>query len=489
MANRAPQGPPEQPGKQRPERRLDSRRRLEIPSRPREVPDRIAEIHGRHDAAQLELDAADAKADAEIEKGLTEGNADRAAVKAQAYRRLKFLARLGPTRAFFAHRTVRDLPRVLREALDQKKPPQEVSRFARQRLSRAIELNKAKMIMLVMGTSPPLAEEEKFQKAFDKLKALIPDNFLELPEAEKLRIAQQVKGTFHLPESAEELRFFLVEFKTTGVPLETLAAAFQNEKFTRAFTAQAARTSDVQQAFEASLQQAPPELQEQYRRYQEVCQSESMADVFKPPPKIDGARVEPLSPDQSLFAVHTIKADGIVLHMGENHRGEVHFGSMVRDVALYSVNGKPRLFIYDENADKGVVGPVDPIEVRAALSNIVIDTYFSEKFREFSTSGTEQDPTKVVDTALFKIVHAFLPEMRDGSSEELYARQQRMLANLARLLVAPDKKYVSIADKVEFLRRVVDDPAQQDAARKFLAENDFSVPENTVTISDFENLI
>ncbi|GEM_PF-5141171 len=469
MAEILPPRPPEQSGE-----------------RPRQMRvDRFDEVPAHHDAAILQLEAEIVKADAEIDRGLVEGNVDPKMVETQSRRERNFLRKLGARRAFFADRTVRDLPRITRELSRAKKPPREMRGVIRQRLFQKIELGQAKALVFISGKSPPLAEQKKFRESLAILKNIIPDNFPDLPAAEQLAIAQKVKDAFHSPKSAEELMTFLVQFRMTGAPLETFVRAFEDEAFFASFVQKAAVTGDVQKVFEESLQQAPPEIQEQYRRYRETCESQAMVGFFQPPPEVAGAQVGLLSREQSIFAVRTIEDDGITLHLGANNLGEIHFGSLVRNVALYSVHGQPKLFIYDENADKGIVGPVDLKEVRATLGNMVIDTYFSERFREYSTRNTEQDPTKVVDASLIKIAHAFLPNM-EADQETLDARQQAVLSRLARLLVAPDVRYVSMGDKVKFLQRVVADPSQTDAARKFLAEGDFLASAETISMSNFE---
>lgn len=479
MAETLPAQPPQQPG-ERPKRR-----KMEIPKPPRENADRFGEVRAHHDAAILELEAEIVKRDAEIDKGLMEGNADPKMIEAQSRRERNLLIKLGSKRAFFADRVARDLPRIVRELSREKKPPREMRGVIRRRLFQRIEFGQAKALVFISGKSPPLAEPTKFRESFTKLKGIIPDNFSDLPTAEQLAVAKKVKDEFHSQKSAEELMMFLVQFKMTGAPLEIFVRAFENEQFTASFVRHAAVTGDVQKVFEESLQQAPPEIREQYRRYRETCESQALVDFFQAPPEVAGAEVVSPSQDQSIFAIQTIEDNGVILHLGANNLGEIHFGSLVRNVALYSVDGQPKLFIYDENADKGVVGPIDPKEVRAALGNIVVDTYFSEKFMEFSTRDSEQDPTKVVDASLFKIAHAFLPEM-EVQQEVLSARQKAVLSNLVRFLVAPDASYVSMGDKVLFLRRVAADPAQTDAARKFLAENDFSASEKAISMSDFE---
>jgi hypothetical protein len=173
-------------------------------------------------------------------------------------------------------------------------------------------------------------------------------------------------------------------------------------------------------------------------------------------------------------AVSEIHESGIIIHMGSQNLGEVHFGAMVRRVALYSVNGKPKLFIYDRNADRGIRGPIDPAEVRAELAHALIDDYFSQKFREFATSAAEKDPSKILDRRLFKIVHAFLPSGSDEHMDTLDALQRRIIRNIAILFATPDSTHISLQDKARFLNeRISSQPDRLAIAKRKLHERDF----------------
>ncbi|MBI2638363.1 hypothetical protein HYW83_02125 [Candidatus Peregrinibacteria bacterium] len=473
---RPPQGPPEQPG--RPPEQSGEKpksKKLEIPRAPLEPPkprERYADVRSRAEAAHRDLD---------YQERVVAGKIDFREAREQRKKRqevFKKPRRLGVYIDQDLLREFHERSRVLSRSpkKDQPRLMKEAHKFFMHRL----RIRQAEALTELSRQSIPTIDP-KFDEAFKRLDDAVPEDYETWTTERRMAIARTIASQYGVGEDPAVVDAVLLDLEKQKSDVDQLS----QETMIAAMAQQSGKIDDPEKAFAAAVQSSP-ELRRQYEEYVAVWKSENVAEIYgQSPPEVQGAKVELLSHEQSIFAVRTIEDDGVTLHIGENNLGEIHFGNIVRDVALYSVDGQPKLFIYDENADKGVVGPVDPKEVRAALGNIMIDTYFSEKFREFSTGNTEQDPTKVVDTSLFKIVHALLPDMQERQ-EELDARQRQFLDNLARLLVAPDHKYVSMPDKVEFLRRLVADPETQANARKFLTENYIGPPGNAKNMSEFE---
>lgn len=480
--HRAPQGPPEQPGRpphRAPEKAKEPPRKPEIarpPAKPAARPrDRFEEVRAHHDAAMEQLERAEI-----IHTGKMDFKLARRWVR-ERQEVFKKPRRRGIYTDPTLLRGCHERGRVLARSPKKEKAGQirEIQAF----LQREFQRGRAEVFTAFTRTPIALANP-KADEELKKFDDYFPENFEDKPEQERLAIVERVAAQLGIKDDPRTLDALVLDLEKQKSDVGFLS----REQVIVAMSAQSARTDNPEEAFAAAVASSP-ELRREYEAYVSVWRSEHVSSVYGPEiPQVDGAKVEKLSRDASFFVVHTIEDQGLKLHLGENNLGEIHFGSMMRDVALYSVDGQPRLFIYDENADKGVVGPVDPKEVRVALGNIMIDTYFSGKFQEFSTSGTEQDPTKVADAALFGIAHKLLPEMEKGQ-EDLNENQHYILDNLARLFVRPDTQYVSMGDKTEFLRRVVNDPALRDEARNFLLENDFSAPDNMMTMSDFESAL
>lgn len=297
------------------------------------------------------------------------------------------------------------------------------------------------------------------------------------------QLLEAQKGTVKVKASIDEVDKTLVTFAAHEDKIGVYSAVIASDKASAAFVQKAAVTDNPEQAFAAAAE-ADPEVKALYEQYQRTWYQEQFSDVFPPETSaVPGAT--PPEPQQVFNAQRVIEAAGVRFDLaGGSNTGEIRFGSMVREAAVLNVNGEPKLFIYDKNADRGVRGPLELSNVRPELLYSMVDEYFSDKFREFATAESEKDPTKVADSRLLKICHALLPEIADNTGNSLDGRQRRIIANLARLFAAPDKESVSMDDKTRaFVEKMAAHPEQAAFAKDMLARRGFA--DRGVTISGF----
>lgn len=240
-------------------------------------------------------------------------------------------------------------------------------------------------------------------------------------------------------------------------------------------------TSDPEQALYSAVM-ASSEAKKEYEAYVELWSQEQFQDVVGQEMSAnaggDLATSSPATPEEAAAFVDFIRQSGVEVHLGENNFGEIHFGEHSRDIVVCRVDGETSIFIKDRDADRGVRGPLSPQAVPLELGNIVLDAYFSEKFRMAQREGTS-DPTSVADAKLFHFIHELLPNLEQSGVFRLSGKEKKLLANLAGLFAGPDedRKFALMADKVRFFERVMANPAASHFARELLQTKTFTMSE------------
>lgn len=219
-------------------------------------------------------------------------------------------------------------------------------------------------------------------------------------------------------------------------------------------TVKQGKTAD--QALEAAAAASPDGFGKKYREYVATWEQEQFKEILEPPvlDVIPGAA--PPGESQIAEAQRAIPA-GVTFNIENGNEGEIQFGSLIRDAAIISVNNQPRLVVYDSNADRGFVGPTEPAKAKEVMRSIAIDAYFTEQFQKSSTLDSEKDPAKMRDAKLLDVVHKFLPNGGEGQTDRLTDLERGLVENLVRLLVKPDKEFISVQDKAKFLLRIAED--------------------------------
>jgi hypothetical protein len=239
---------------------------------------------------------------------------------------------------------------------------------------------------------------------------------------------------------------------------------------TKAFVDTAVRTGDTTQAFQAAVESSP-ELKKQYEQYVKTWEQEQFKEVFgvkTVATEVPGAGTPDMP--QIFEAERAIENSGVRVQFGNGNEGRIFLGDLSRDAAIVTVEGKTKLVVYDKNADRGFVGPIEPSQAKETMRGIAIDAYFTKKFQEFSTMDSEKDPAKMKDAKLLDAVHKFLPNGGEGNSDKLSTDEKAIIENLVKLLVKTDKEIVLTEDKVRFLLEYVAvDPQRLAKAKKLLS--------------------
>lgn len=314
--------------------------------------------------------------------------------------------------------------------------------------------------------------DPKTDELLRQLDKAVPDNYADQSRPERLRIIEQITPQLGIQAAPEVVDAAFLDLKNvedhTSITVDTV-----NDKKGFDEIWKQSDTADPEQAFLEAIKQSSQKVRARYQEYLETWQAESVSAIFTPL-EINGVPVESLSEVALQNAKQIIKTGtGITLNMEEGNYGTIEFGDFFGGCALHSVNGEPKLFIYDRNADRGVRGPIDPAEIRSELAHALIDDYFSEQFRQLVPQGSEVDPQKIADAKLFKIVHAFLPPGSDEHMDTLNALQRRIMRNLAILFATPNpnSEYISLEDKARFLNNLK--PDRLAIAKIKLQERDF----------------
>lgn len=425
----------------------------------------IAGVRDRAEAAMREL---------EYEMRVMTGEMKREFMKARVDARLEFRKK-GKKGFFIDYALTSRIYERMRTFRNKRKEWKRARLEAKQDLVRYRRAREFEALSVITHVSVPAGDTKQLARAFRRLDDAVPENFEHLKKEEQLRISGAVVTQFGVSEDPVYVRAVLLDLEKQKDDAAFMERALEEERVAMALISQSAETDDPEKAVTEALKEGSPELQKAYEEYLEVWRSENVVDVFAAPmPEISGAEVLSLSEERAAAAVTEIHESGVIIHMGSQNLGEVHFGTMVRRVALYSVNGEPKLFIYDRNADRGVRGPIDPTEVRAELAHALVDDYFSEQFLDLVGRGSEADPQKIADAKLFGIVHAFLPPGSDEHMDRLDATQRYIIRNVAILFATPDSTHISLEDKARFLNeRIASQPDRLATAKRKLNERDF----------------
>lgn len=212
---------------------------------------------------------------------------------------------------------------------------------------------------------------------------------------------------------------------------------------------------NANQALEDAMQ-ASPDFKREYYEYVAIWEQDQFKEVFgeKPiPVEVPGVA----TPDQAQLtdAKRAIADSGVRVDFGDSNEGKISLGNLSKDAAIVNVDGQTKLVIYDENADRGFIGPIEPAKAKETMRGIAIDAYFTEQFQKASTLDSVNDPSKMKDAKLFEVVRMFLPKGGEGQTDALTASERGLVGNLVRLLVKPDEEFVSIQDKARFLLEYV----------------------------------
>lgn len=454
-----PQGPkPKGEKPQGPRPPKEKLKALPTPTTPEEVrfaPPPLTREKAREGMAGVRDRAEAAMHEMEYEARVMMGEMKREFMKARLDARLEFRKK-GKKGFFIDHAVTSRVYERMRTFRNKRKEWKRARLEAKQDLSRYLRARQLEALSVVTHISVPAGDTEKLSRAYRKFDDAVPENFEHLKKEEQLRLAGTIVTQFGVSEDPAYVRVVLLDLEKQKDDVALMERALEEERVAMALISQSAETDDPEKAMASALKEGSPELQKAYEEYLEVWRSENVTDVFAPPvPEIPGAEVLPFGEERTAAAIAAINKEkkGVTIHMGSQYLGEVHFGKFVRPCAFYAVDGEPKLFIFDPNADTGRRGPINlnPAEVRAELAHALIDDEFSRQFRHFVGRGTEVDPQKIADAKLFEIVHKFLPPGSDEHMDRLDATQQSIIINLAILFATPDKKYISLQDKARFL--------------------------------------
>lgn len=348
-----------------------------------------------------------------------------------------------------------------------------------------MELGKKAELFIAVTNKKFILGDTDF-KNFDQEIQKIFSSYVLLDKVDQLAIASALKEKWEFHGDAELLReMMIIKAKEFG-DIAHMKMFVEDEMARAEFMKLVEQGEDYDKAFEEAIKKGSPELQKSFQSYSQQWQSPGISDVFPGgPTTIAGVKVEIPSSDNVVAAVAAYQQEGVQIDIPPNgNAGVIRIGDAVtREAAVYFVDGTSKLFVYDQNADEGVRGPIDLKAAQEIFFEISVDDYFSRKFREYSTLDSEKDPTKIVDNRLSKMAHAFFPssELRKVT---LDIRTRQLLDNLAYLCVTPDERYASIDKKINFFDRIVIDPLSSWAAETLLSESNFTKKQST--LSTFE---
>lgn len=390
------------------------------------------------------------------------GEGDFKAIKKQVAERLKLAKRPKKRKTSISFDSIERL-RLRARSITKDKIPDAAQRRLNFRalevadLQQQMDVHRAEILAVVQKQRINIAKADEFNVAMARFRAIVPENFEHCKKEKQLQIAEAVATQNNLDEGPEAVRAVLLDFEKQESDVQMLEHSLQNDAFLDAYLKNVSDGNGSEKAFVEAVSESP-ELQEEFRQYERTWRSENVSDVFLPP--VAGASVEPFT---GTFDAASVETPGATFEMGADNRGAVEFGNNRYEVAVFAVDGRPQLFIFDENADRGVVGPLEPKSdvVARELGNREIDGFFSKKFREYVTADSEKDPTKIPDVSLMKISARLLPDIAGKTAEQLDPRERRVIENLARLFVTPDSKvgsnYIAIEEKVRFFDRKIGD--------------------------------
>ncbi|MDP2643286.1 MAG: hypothetical protein Q8P62_05590 [Candidatus Peregrinibacteria bacterium] len=350
-----------------------------------------------------------------------------------------------------------------------------------------MELNNSAGLFARITLKKFSSDDAEF-KAFEKEIQKISAKYILLSPKAQLEIAIKLKEKWNFSGDAELLRkMILINIKRFG-DLKYMKMAVKDPKFMAEYQKLIESGVDPEEAFEKAMKKSSLKLQKSFEKYSKQWQSSNVSDVFSENVvTVAGVKVEVPAGDDVKAAVAAYQQEGVRIDIpADSHVGMVHIGSgIVREVAMYYVNGSPKLFVYDGNADKGVRGPIDSAKAKEAFFEMSIDDYFSKKFREFATFDSEKDPTKVADNKLLKVAHAFFPDSALNKIA-LDAGTRQLLDNFAYLCVTPDERYLSMNKKIDLFDLIANDPLTSYDAKKILSERNFVKTKGTLSVFEEE---
>lgn len=317
-------------------------------------------------------------------------------------------------------------------------------------------------------------------------------NYEKTPDIGLKKIAA-LKQRHSLAGSPAEIRAAVLYARMSNVQYDMAARAFENEGFLRTF-ADRASSGDEEGAFEEALSRTE-ELAQLYEEYRQAQEDEQIQELIAEAVEAQEVTVlEPPSATQRAEALAlATSASGIALNFGESSVASVEFGDLRRDVALFVVAGRPQFFVYDENADTTVRGPIEPAKLGEALRDVSVDTVFSETFQRYAPRVGEADPGSLPDATLHDL---FTHLAGVPSSVQLSKKDAAWARFLAQLLATPDPdaRFTNTKDKARELKRLLVDPARLDATRRWLEKNQWRFADNTksekpISLSELRKII
>lgn len=333
-------------------------------------------------------------------------------------------------------------------------------------------------------------DTEEFQVWQTWVKQNLLRKYTDLSPIEQRMRANEFLKKFKRAQDPELMRklIFLHAREQEGIKIQK--SAVRDEAFLNTYWEKIEKGSSPEEAFTESLRHASPELQRQFEAYTQYWQSERIQDVFGPE-KVSKLKLPQPNQDQLSNAIASYKQAGIPLDLpqGRNYGTFTHEG-MLREVAIYLVDEKPRLFIEDPNADRGIRGPLAPDEAPGAMFEMLVDDYFSREFRKNTTLESEKDPTKLLDHELLRLGRGFLTPA-EQKAMKLDPSAKILLRNLASLFA---EEGISLQEKLGFFKGILRDPQQKvEKARRILRQaywNDPEDPQKSLpkTLGNFKKL-
>jgi len=383
--------------------------------------------------------------------------------------------------AKMSSRFVEHLARAMKEAKEVKSPVSYEAEFVN------MELKNSAGLFARITLKKFSSDDEEF-KAFEEEIQKISVGYILLSSKAQLDIAIKLKEKWNFSGDAELLRkMIIINIKRSG-DLKYMQMAVKDPKFMAEYQKLIESGVDPEEAFEKAMKKSSLKLQKSFKKYSKQWQNSSVSDVFSENTgTVAGVKVEVPSGDEVKAAVVAYQQEGVHIDIPSGGNvGVVHIGNEIeRDAAIYYVDGSPKLFVYDRNADEGIRGPIDSSKAKEAFFEMSIDDYFSKKFREFATFDSEKDPTKVADNKLLKVAHAFFPDSALNKIA-LDVGTKQLLDNFAYLCVTVDEKYLSMSKKIDFFDRISNDPLASYAAKKILSERDFVKERGNLSVFEGE---
>lgn len=336
--------------------------------------------------------------------------------------------------------------------------------------------------------------DSEYGKILADIKQNLPADFAHLNLREQLVVARRLMSQYHSPDkpgqrmTVKEMRRAIAVFLRRSEAGRLTVAAVAETAVAREMVTQMDVGKDETAALQAGLQKAPPELRKQFEEYAERWSSAFVSDIFPPSrgadPIADAFRISgSVTNEQIASSVSSAAVIGVLI---DPKAMTMTVGNIQMPIQrIFAVNGQVKVLVADRNADRGL-RVVDAASPHADVRNMQIDEYFSRRFREFSGTRAENDPTAVADAALSAAVRRILPELFSGGGVEFNPNelQRAALDNLTHILLEPDFGK-DMESKSAALKSLANDPKYETAMRRILT----TMPAGGLAMSEFEKQV